>query len=84
MFSFAGDTILDPFVGTGTTTIAAIQQGRHSIGNEVDDAYFDLTIRNVKASAKERSFSGPKHIDVEIVDGSGRMAEVGIRTAGRI
>jgi site-specific DNA-methyltransferase (adenine-specific) len=84
MFSFAGDTVLDPFVGTGTTTIAAIQQGRHSIGNEVDHAYFDLTIRNVMASAKERSFSGPQQIDVEIVDGSGRMAEVGIPTVGRI
>lgn len=39
MFSFAGDTVLDPFLGTGTTMIAAMQTGRNSIGVEVDRAY---------------------------------------------
>ena len=42
MFSFVGDTVLDPFLGTGTTTIAAAQWGRNSIGVEVDPDYFDL------------------------------------------
>ena len=32
MFSFVGDTVLDPFLGTGTTTLAAAQCGRNSIG----------------------------------------------------
>ena len=40
MFSFVGDTVLDPFLGTGTTTIAALQYGRNSIGYEIDPAYF--------------------------------------------
>ena len=35
MFSFVGDTVLDPFLGTGTTSLAAMQCGRHSIGFEV-------------------------------------------------
>jgi modification methylase len=39
MFSFAGDTILDPFLGTGSTTIAAIHTGRNSIGSEIDPDY---------------------------------------------
>jgi len=39
MFSFVGDTVLDPFVGTGTTTIAAAKAGRNSIGIEIDPAY---------------------------------------------
>ncbi len=39
MFSFVGDTVLDPFSGTGTTSIAAARWGRHSIGNEIDDTY---------------------------------------------
>jgi modification methylase len=43
MFSFAGDTILDPFVGTGTTMIAAMRTGRHSIGVEIDRYYAKLT-----------------------------------------
>lgn len=39
MFSFTGDTVLDPFAGTGTTTIAAIQCDRNSIANELDAEY---------------------------------------------
>ncbi|MBN2445915.1 MAG: site-specific DNA-methyltransferase, partial [Phycisphaerae bacterium] len=41
MFSFVGDTVLDPFMGTGTTSVAAAKWGRNSIGVEVDPAYFD-------------------------------------------
>jgi len=39
MFSFVGDTVLDPFVGSGSTTIAASNTGRNSIGVEIEDAY---------------------------------------------
>lgn len=41
MFSFVGDTVLDPFMGTGTTNLAAARWGRDSIGFEVDPEYFD-------------------------------------------
>jgi modification methylase len=47
MFSFVGDTVLDPFLGTGTTTVAAAKTGRNSIGFEVDDYYFDLAHKRV-------------------------------------
>jgi len=49
MFSFVGDTVLDPFLGTGTTTVAAMQHGRNSIGYEIDQEYF----RYAKMRAKE-------------------------------
>ncbi len=39
MFSFAGDVVLDPFSGSGTTAIAATRSGRHSIGYEVSLDY---------------------------------------------
>lgn len=39
MFSFVGDTVLDPFTGTGTTNIAAARWGRNSIGYEIDPTY---------------------------------------------
>jgi len=39
MFSFVGDTVLYPFVGTGTTIIAAAEQQRHGIGVEIDPTY---------------------------------------------
>ena len=47
MFSFVGDTVLDPFSGTGTTTIAAIRCGRNSIGYEIDDHYVSLARRRI-------------------------------------
>ena len=39
MFSFVGDTVLDPFAGTGTTSVAAALWGRNSIGFEIDETY---------------------------------------------
>ncbi len=41
MFSFAGDTILDPFLGTGATSMGALITGRNSIGNEIEPAYLE-------------------------------------------
>ncbi|MBL4587596.1 MAG: site-specific DNA-methyltransferase [Flavobacteriales bacterium] len=38
MYSVKGDTVLDPFLGTGTTTFAAIASGRNSVGYEIDTA----------------------------------------------
>ncbi len=48
MFSFVGDTVLDPFMGTGTTSIAAARCGRNSIGCEVDGQYFDMAERRIR------------------------------------
>lgn len=45
MFSFVGDVVLDPFAGTATTNIAALETGRHSIGVEIEPKYFDLIER---------------------------------------
>jgi DNA modification methylase len=42
MFSFVGDTVLDPFCGTGTTMVAASRCGRNGIGVEIDPEYVDL------------------------------------------
>ncbi len=42
MFSFTGDTVLDPFCGSGTTMAAALKAARSSIGIEIDPAYCHL------------------------------------------
>lgn len=42
MFSFVGDTVLDPFLGTGSTTEAAIKAFRSSIGYDIEKKYFDI------------------------------------------
>ena len=47
MFSFVGDTVLDPFLGTGTTTVAAAKTARHSIGFEIDEHYFDQAHKRI-------------------------------------
>jgi DNA modification methylase len=47
MFSFVGDTVLDPFLGTGTTTVSAAKWGRNSIGFEVDNHYFKLAQKRI-------------------------------------
>ena len=47
MFSFVGDTVLDPFMGTGTTTVAAAKWGRNSIGFEIDPHYYKLAQKRI-------------------------------------
>ena len=42
MFSFAGDVVLDPFAGTATTNLAAIETGRARSGIEIEPTYIDL------------------------------------------
>ena len=49
MFSFVGDTVLDPFCGSGTTMVAALRTGRNSIGVEIDPEYCRMTAQYLKA-----------------------------------
>ncbi len=51
MFSFVGDTVLDPFCGTGTTMIAALRNNRDSIGVEIDPEYCRLAMERIKSEA---------------------------------
>ncbi len=48
MFSFVGDTILDPFLGSGTTMLVAAKIGRNSIGVEIDDAYAEMAKKRIE------------------------------------
>jgi site-specific DNA-methyltransferase (adenine-specific) len=56
MFSFAGDVVLDPFVGSGTTMIAAAKAGRNSVGVEIDPVYLKM------AKTKVRNFCSAKQM----------------------
>ncbi len=51
MFSFQGDIVLDPFMGSGTTVLAAIQCERNSIGVEIESKYIALARRRIEAEA---------------------------------
>lgn len=50
MFSFVGDRVLDPFSGTGTTSVAAMRCGRNSIGIEVEPSYHKLAMQRLTAA----------------------------------
>lgn len=52
MFSFAGDTVLDPFGGTGTTALAALESERNSVSIEVEPKYVDLIVRRFKKEGR--------------------------------
>lgn len=47
MFSFAGDTVLDPFAGSGTTAVSAVRTGRHSISVEIVPSYVEAATRRL-------------------------------------
>ena len=48
MYSIYGDTVLDPFVGTGTTLLAAMASGRNSIGIDIDSSFSELSIHTTQ------------------------------------
>ena len=50
MYSVKGDTVLDPFLGTGTTIIAAIASGRNSVGYEIDPNFEEFIIEGILES----------------------------------
>lgn len=59
MFSFAGDTVVDPFGGTGTTAIAALETGRHSVSIDIEPSYVDVIEKRLKSSKV------PGHVKVD-------------------
>jgi modification methylase len=73
MFSFPGETILDPFVGQGTTMRAAASLGRHSVGVElgfttVTGAQFTDVVRAEVAGAERITYAGNPSFRIERVD----------------
>jgi site-specific DNA-methyltransferase (adenine-specific)/modification methylase len=46
-------TILDPFMGSGTTGVAAVKLGRRFIGIEIDPRYFDIACRRIEDAARQ-------------------------------
>ena len=52
-FSVKCETILDPFMGSGTTGVAAVKLGRRFIGIEIDAEYFDIACRRIEAAATQ-------------------------------
>jgi len=69
LYSFANDLVLDPFMGSGQTALAALKAGRRYVGYEVDPGYVELALRRIRdytlaeeagsASGSSNSSTGP-------------------------
>lgn len=57
-FTNMGDTVLDPFMGSGTTGVACVQTGRNFIGCEIDPGYFAIAEKRIKASQQQPRLEG--------------------------
>ena len=64
LYTYVGDLVLDPFMGSGTTAVAAVERGRHYIGFDTDPAYVDAAAARV-AAARERS-AGPLRVRLPV------------------
>lgn len=53
LYTFEGEVVLDPFMGSGQTAIAAMQTNRRYVGYEIDENYIDLAHRRIEAETKK-------------------------------
>ena len=60
LFSFVGETVLDPFLGSGTTLVASLDNNRVGIGLEINKNYCELAIKRLK----ERGIFQKKLVEV--------------------
>ena len=52
-FTSAGELVVDPFLGSGTTGVACVKLGRKFIGIEIDPRYFDIACRRIEEAARQ-------------------------------
>ncbi len=78
LLSFPGDVILDPFCGSGTTLVAAMELGRQAIGYDRSRAYVDSALRRI--AAKGAAYARSEAIDR---GGPGPAHEAGVRVGVR-
>jgi DNA modification methylase len=71
MFSFQGDTVLDPFVGSGTTVKVALELGRNAVGYEINRDFLEAV--SAKTGARECL---PLYNEIQIVEAAGTRKEL--------
>lgn len=72
MFSFWGDTVLDPFVGTGTSMLAALRANRNSVGIEIDESYCQIALDRLMSES--HTLFSKAHVQFHSKLPSGEMA----------
>jgi modification methylase len=75
LFSFAGDTVLDPFCGTGSTAIAAVTAGRNSISVEIEPSYVAVAEKNIAKTIDAPRAAGALRAELKVERGKRRLNE---------
>ena len=76
MFTFKGDTVLDPFLGSGTTVKVALELGRNAVGYEINDNFLDIIKEKIGVKKEAQLFpysiqvikKGRKSLDLPKLD----------------
>jgi DNA modification methylase len=55
LYTNAGELVMDPFMGIGSTAYVSIEQGRRAVGFELKESYYDLCLRNLEKQARDRA-----------------------------
>ncbi len=54
LYTFEGDAVLDPFMGSGSTAVAALESGRHFVGYEIDPTYISICTERISRARGRR------------------------------
>ena len=77
LYTYRGDLVLDPFLGSGSTAVAALRTGRHYVGFDTDAAYVDLAERRLVAERQAHDAEAAGGGRPTVTVGVGRAAPVG-------
>ena len=69
LYTYAGDLVLDPFLGSGTTAVAAVRTGRHYVGYDTDPSYVALAERRVSDERDHVAVTPPTKPQPAIAEG---------------
>ena len=51
LYTFRGDLVLDPFIGAGSTAVAAVESGRHYVGYDIEESYLEIARQRIAAAS---------------------------------
>ena len=68
LYTYAGDVVLDPFMGSGSTAVAAVEAGRRFVGYDLDGAYARLARRRVRQAKASAAVAAEESLAVAVDD----------------
>ena len=82
LYTYEGDVVLDPFMGSGTTAVAAVRTGRHYLGYDTDEAYVKAARERADAEvARVQANPGPARPDKAAAAAGDALAAAGFTLA---